>query len=272
MEPTIAEFIMLLFPFRPQTTCFAADAYGVSPQLITEDVFKQHCFFSLNPLHTHRKDSNCTSFNNFLIEFDEAPLDAQIALTDSSLPYTAAVYSGSKSIHFTLHITDAPHDIASYKAIAKAILKAVEAKYHMKPDYTTTNPSRLTRSPEAYRSDKTAIQSLVALGKQYTLQQVEDVLHFSNFLQPFHPRKTKQIYTCLQDQVAAIPPYIAKVITGQVVLTEGSRNTRFWSIAKQLKDLGFEADVVYDLLATPATNCDFPLRELEQVIYSAYRS
>ena len=112
-------------------------------------------FFSINPLHTSRKDVNVTTYRNLLFEFDGIPLEQQLQVVQSAnLPYTTCVFSGKKSYHFIVSllqssISSKPEYTQVWKRVA-ARLNDVSASLGFGAnvvDQQCKNPSRLSRMP-----------------------------------------------------------------------------------------------------------------------------
>lgn len=111
------------------------------------------CWIRLNP--TDGKgihDARITAFRHTLVEFDEIPVELQLAFfAKARLPITALVKSGGKSVHAWVHV-DAP-DLAAYRAEVKALYAALEC---FGIDPANKNPGRLARMPGARRQDSGA--------------------------------------------------------------------------------------------------------------------
>lgn len=102
---------------------------------------------SLNPNRGWREDETCTAFRNILVEMDVGPIKQQLEhIKAIGLPYSAAIFSGNKSVHFLISLDqDFPNE-KIYRLFAQWILKAIPLA-----DQKTFNPSRSIRIPGAYR-------------------------------------------------------------------------------------------------------------------------
>ena len=102
---------------------------------------------ALNPIKGYREDLNCTSFRNFLVEMDTGSLQDQLAYVKQlGMPYSAAIFSGNKSIHFLLSLDQDLPSESVYRTISEWILSIVTLA-----DQQTKNPSRSIRIPGAFR-------------------------------------------------------------------------------------------------------------------------
>ena len=111
---------------------------------------------ALNPIKGFRTDANCTAFRNFLVEMDYGPLDQQLVYIKTlKMPYSAAIFSGNKSIHFLISLDrDLPSEKV-YRVFSEWILNVATLA-----DPNTVNPSRSIRVPGAFR-EPGKLQTLV---------------------------------------------------------------------------------------------------------------
>lgn len=103
-----------------------------------------------NPMDGHGvRDANVTAYRFMLIEFDEMPLDLQLALLAKvKLPIAAIIYSGGKSMHALLAC---PNDIKTRDDWNMAIATPKRMFKSIGADVSTLNPSRMTRLPGSMR-------------------------------------------------------------------------------------------------------------------------
>ena len=181
-----SNFFKVLFNEGEQT-CFADSIKATQVQPINADA---DCFnwFCLNPLdHTQdtnptqdwhrtdrprRADCNVTAFRSILVEMDKLPLDEQLSLIRRlGMPYSTCVYSGGKSYHFVITLSEACESLQDYKLLAKRVYRALGGKEFI--DMANGNPSRLTRYPNVYRSDKDRMQSLIEVRSRVSRVELE---------------------------------------------------------------------------------------------------
>ncbi len=154
MRATQAEFLKVLF--RPEeATCFANSVKVTQVTSLKEfaELIEGQpdsalpVFFSINPMdvNSKRSDEAVTSFRNFLLEFDNIPLEKQRSLGDK-IPYSSEVFSGNKSIHYIISLETPLKTREEYDAVARRLMKAFP-----EADKSTKNPSRLSRFPGAHR-------------------------------------------------------------------------------------------------------------------------
>lgn len=157
----VNKFLTLLFN-EGEHTCFSDTPKGI-------DIFHswwataKDAFFSINPMNPSktRADSSVIKYRNILIEMDNMPLHQQEQyITELGLPYSTAVYSGSKSIHFIISLEQELPDEQSYRGLVKRIYRAVGED---KVDKSCKNPSRFSRLPGHIRLDTGQEQKLLAI-------------------------------------------------------------------------------------------------------------
>jgi len=157
--------------FDPQEwVCGALDERGISV-MMAERLDADSTFFSLNPLSPgkRRADENVTVFRNFLVEIDSIPLPQQRkAVADLDIPYSSLVYSGGKSLHAIVSLSDPCETEAEYRQFGLRFMAAVPIA-----DPTTKNPSRLSRVPGSFRVDTRRVQGLLSLGARITRAQFD---------------------------------------------------------------------------------------------------
>lgn len=220
-------------------------------------------FISINPLKESRRDANVTKFRNFLIEMDEGPLDEQMQkVREAGLPFSAATWSGSKSIHFIVSLEE-PVDEKTWRTWAEALIRSVGA------DPATKNPSRFSRLPGSHRADKGTTQSLLVLNGRVPNKVVEE------FVGP-HIRTRgpnfRLLYNSLRGVtgVDAAHPMTKAFIAGTHPCEHGRNNALFKSAA-DLRDVGMSMEEAGSLLHGPAEMTGLSEREIVQTIRSAFQ-
>ena len=133
-------------------------------------------FFCANPLSgtpdengSYWNDRQVKSFKYCVLESDTLPLEQQIPLIRGlGLPVISLVFSGSKSIHALLDVTQHAGRQITSKADWDRIIK-LELFTQLAPlgfDPANKNPSRLTRLPGVYRPEKDRWQMLLYVNRQ----------------------------------------------------------------------------------------------------------
>lgn len=158
------EFIEALFN-QDEYTCFSDSPKGIRlwPAIAAAgNVYD--IFFAINPMDQSktRADSSVIQYRNILIEMDKIPLDKQEEhIKEIRMPYTTAVFSGSKSIHYIISLESELQDEQEYRALVKRVYKAVGDDI---VDQSNKNPSRFSRFPGSFRPTTGKLQQLLFVG------------------------------------------------------------------------------------------------------------
>lgn len=163
-------------------------------------------FYSINPTAGNRSSANVTEYRNFLFESDSLPIETQRLLLPrlaENFPIRMATYSGSKSIHLIVSMADTAPVIAGtdeglkwYKlawkaieaALRKVLFKELENlvgktafdKILSSPtfttfDHATSDPSRLSRTPQVVR-DNNALQEMLHIGELISAESISSLI------------------------------------------------------------------------------------------------
>ncbi len=169
-------FLNCLFD-EGEATCFSISPKGTDIHSVDTIPSTRDAFFSINPIALgkdnmpveqwhketigRRADCNVTSFRNFLVEMDKMPLEQQDQyISEIGMPYSTAVYSGGKSIHYIISLETPLSGAPKYKKTVERIYRAVGKNY---VDISNKNPSRLSRLPGHIRLDTGKEQKLLAV-------------------------------------------------------------------------------------------------------------
>jgi len=292
---TLSQFLNTLFNTE-EAICLAKDAKGTKVySLKDKSYFDQFNYYSINPLYLdrdkcatqiyhdkkkgRRADINCSTFRNILIEIDSIPVDSQLDFIDKTgLPFTAATYSGSKSIHFIISLENELDSEEDYRRIVARLYKAFELKYPGVIDPANKNPSRLSRLPFNLREDTGRLQELLVLKNRVVNMDLYEWLFQAlghQLYQSFSPKnknntETEEDHTL--DRSNSINPG-SRVLDGWTLnflmtgATEGSRNAQLFRAACNFNKAGFLLIEALDKLTCVTT---LPLNEAQRTIESAY--
>ncbi len=135
-------------------------------------------FFICNPIRNPYAPqaaslNNIVSYRNIVVEFDDGTLGAQRKLVDKSgLPYATCTFSGNKSAHFIVSVSEGFSSLDQYNFYGRAIYAVLGGA----PDPKCKNANRLTRLPGSIRHDNGQLQELLEVRKQTTLMDLCDWL------------------------------------------------------------------------------------------------
>lgn len=219
---------------------------------------------ALNPIKGWRKDLNCTAFRNFLIEMDYGPLPEQLKYAkDIGLPYSAAIFSGNKSLHFLISLDqDLPNE-AIWRTMAEWTLGIATAA-----DQNTKNPSRQIRIPGALREQ----------GKRqevYEWKGVTSIQDFSKWLATYpdaKPRPPEKRVINGTPDFSKLKPWVPQRLAKGIVGAKSGRNKEWFAIACEFALAGYSEDDTIDKLSRFFTpDRDFKEREWKTSIHSAFK-
>lgn len=232
------KFLRLLFDER-QLTCFAEFPFDTA---VKAEPGPRDVFFSLNALSGPRADGNVVCYRNFLLELDNIPLDKQVAYVTSKLPVSAITFSGNKSYHFIISLTEPVQSEAEYRKVWRGLYEAVP-----EADKTTKNPSRLSRLPQAFRPDTGLFQELLYLGSRIELDKLPKPTEVREYV----PNVSKVFVSeqLLRVLEVGVDTYIETHFSG--------RNQFFYWLGKRCSELGHTrqkkkevVDKFYELMHT----------------------
>jgi hypothetical protein len=139
--------------------------------------FQKLEYFVINPMHTARNKNNVTKFRNFLVEIDNMSIpDQKKKIKEFLMPYSTAVYSGGKSIHFIISLEEPLRDIDEYKTMVNKIYDAMGIKVDKNVDPSCKNATRFSRCPNSIRVKYNAVQHLLKVNARIPNQVLLDWL------------------------------------------------------------------------------------------------
>lgn len=119
-----------------------------------------------------RGSSHVGQMRNFLIEFDDLPIKEQRPFFESKgVPYSASVFSGGKSHHFVVSLTEPVATVHEYKAL----FRRMHVLFEEKNDPATKDPGRWMRFPNAVRGGR--LQKVNKIGTRITQAQLMGILN-----------------------------------------------------------------------------------------------
>lgn len=218
---------------------------------------------ALNPIKSWREDVNCTAYRNFLVEMDYGPIEEQLDYIKTiGMPYSAAIFSGNKSLHFLISLdTDLPSENV-YRHFSEWILNIATAA-----DPNTKNPSRSIRIPGAYREP----------GKQQTLREymgktnLQDLVAWLSKKPECKPKIQEKRVPSGQWDFSKLKSWVPKRLANGLRTDQG-RNKQWFTIACEFALSGYSEDDTMDMLADYFTpDRDFKEREWKTAIRSAFK-
>lgn len=219
---------------------------------------------ALNPIKSgFREDANVTAYRNFLVEMDIGPLNQQLDyIKRLGLPYSAVIFSGNKSLHFLISLSEDLPNEDMYRLFAEWTLSIVSLA-----DQKTKNPSRSIRIPGGIR-DGDKVQKLVEYVGPVNLKTLVDWLQKRPDAKPKKPEKREPKGGL--DGYNVRPWARWRLIKG-LDPTKG-RSNQWYAIALEFFLAGAPFDDTIEMLRSYYTpDRDFKEREWKMVIKSAWK-
>ena len=220
---------------------------------------------SINPINGHRRDSNVTAFRSFLIEMDAGSIKTQLGTIDHlKMPFSAQVFSGNKSVHTVITLSEDLKDEKNYRATAEWIFRIITLA-----DSNCINPSRMVRIPGAYR-DNGRKQRLIRIKERISQKELMDWL---NKYEHFRPKaREKKIVSTGQADFTRLSPWARIQLTKGIDFANRGRNQTFFGLAYDLALAGFTEEKAIEMLSERFTEeRDFKEKELLTTIGSAFK-
>jgi hypothetical protein len=166
-QATIA-FLEALFD-PDDNVCFKSDPYTRSEAPAQ--------FVCINPLREPAGKvslDNIASYQALLIEFDKGTLKAQAIKYEQrlGLPYTTKTYSGGKSLHYVIRLTE-PCSLQQFQ-----LLNSVLHSYVATADTSCQNPNRLSRTAGVVRSNTGKQQTLLSVRPRVEYRELMDLIAY----------------------------------------------------------------------------------------------
>lgn len=249
--------------FEPNELVYAGHIKGVKPRPAAH-VTAEFEFICINPLTGPRNQQHVGAYRNILVESDKLPVDAQLgAARDVGLPFTTAVHSGNKSIHFILRLDEPCSGADDYRMLVGRLYKWLN-RQGFPVDGACKNPTRLSRNAGFLRETGRA-QELIEVRAPVSRNTLELLVGPAPVLEPAVPningfRATPNAYT---------------QITLEHTIPEGDRHRLMVLAALDLKRCGFSPDEVEALLLASPTAASSIHRfgaEISRIVSWAYTS
>jgi hypothetical protein len=239
------------------------------PDLTWEECFEQ-CptnnltLVALNPIKGFREDRFATAYRSFLVEVDYGPIEEQLVyLKRIGIPYSALVFSGSKSVHCLITLdTDIP-TYEDYYLLAEWILNVATMA-----DQNTKNPSRSIRIPGAER-EPGKFQSMIEFKGLVKINDLANWLRMHPDSKPKPPEK--RVASSEPIDFRRFKPWVGYALDKGLDPTK-SRNKQWFAIACEFALCGYsEDDTINKLLLYFTPDRDFREKEWITTIKSAFK-
>jgi hypothetical protein len=257
MNPSGQKLLDLLFE-PDEEVCVSPDSYGwmsiplseismgsfvLKPQ--TDKMRPRFCtandimLVAINPIKGARRDENVTAYRSFLVELDDGNLSEQFKyVKDMKMPYSACVFSGSKSLHFAITLSKPLPSYDIWRYYAEWILAIMD-----RADQQTKNPSRSIRMAGNYRNDNE--MKLIDIRGRIELEELTTWLSQYHGLAPREQERTVPSHAPMD--ILHLPEWVQKELEFGIDKSKG-RNNRWFAIALQCGLLGWTEDDTISIL------------------------
>lgn len=277
MEPI--DYLCILFD-EHESTCFTNIPQGTDVFSVFSSFNKRTEFVCLNSLNAskdnqpskpwhstatpRRADCNVTCFRNFLFECDVGSIEEQLnRFSEIRFPFSTAVFSGGKSVHFVLSFDTPLSNASEYNQVAVRLMNKLSS-LGVPIDTSTKNPSRLTRLGGAFRQDTDKIQTILKLNKRTSREEIAN--WYGEGLFEFTTSKQNIVYTGKPNMRPIFTIEMMQLINYGA--PSGQRNNRaFWLCCELIRR--FKALLSPDDLLSYLENFDLPLQEKRAIVESA---
>lgn len=154
----------------------SGDKFNKQVRTVEEVIREPGEFFTINELKPEAKSrevADIAVFRNILVELDHGSLEEQVNyIEELKMPYTAAVYSGGKSIHFIISLENPFPNSELYYEMTDFLLEHVVTR----ADKSNKNPNRYSRTPDFIRPDSGRVQEVLDLKERVTWSQMTEFL------------------------------------------------------------------------------------------------
>lgn len=208
------------------------------PSVLVEKVDKENSVLvGLNPISGPvRSDENVKKYRSFLIELDGMGLKEQMSyIKQKNMPYSVCVFSGGKSLHFGITLTEDLPSEEMYRYYAEWLLKTVP-----KADQQTKNPSRGIRLPGVQRPGG-KMQVLVEAKGRISLNKLRHYLSKYPECKPAIESKKTDYFEFKPNHVKAMANWVLLGMKDGFDFSSG-RNNRWFSIAYEFGKCGYDLE------------------------------
>jgi hypothetical protein len=221
---------------------------------------------AINPVKGWRRDKCVTSFRSFLVELDEGSLPEQKKyVEDLGLPYSICVFSGNKSLHYGIVLSENLAGESVWRFTNKWILNIVK-----KADQQTLNPTRSIRFPGNIRKDgKQLMQALVEMKRRISPDELYAWLNQFPECKPKPKKQRTQRRKLSGTRRENLAKWVMPVLESGIY---SERNNTWFKVACAFAHAGYGQDDAEDILSEYfQEESDFKEYEWKSCIASGFK-
>lgn len=197
---------------------------------------------ALNPINGFRRDENATSYRSFLVELDDGSLKDQYDYIKAlGMPYSACIFSGSKSLHYAITLDEDLPNEDIYRFYIEWVLKIVS-----KADQKTKNPSRSIRFAGNIRKETGKEMKLIEIKERVKLQ---DLMSWLSRHPDKDPRLEQKERSGERENpgIYGVPLWVWDKLNNGVDESKG-RNNEWYGIFREFSKAGHSYESAIDVL------------------------
>lgn len=219
---------------------------------------------ALNPITGWRNDESVTAFRNFLIEMDYGPLPQQLAYVKKiGLPYSAAIFSGNKSLHFLISLDTDLKSEKMWRTMAEWTLSIATAA-----DQNTKFPSVQIRIPGAYREP--GKRQLIVENRGPTSRK--DFIAWLSKYPNAKPKVEEKRVINGEADFSKLKKWVPQRLANGNIGAKYGRNKEWYAIAYEFAICGYNLENTMDVLSGYfIPDRDFKEKEWKTTIKSAFK-
>lgn len=281
MKETTKKFLDLLFN-EGETICVTSGNYGahsieqseIGPVINLKTPNKQFTIseddiqlVGINPIKGFKTDNNVTAYRNFMLELDDGTIAQQIKyIKDSGIPYSACVFSGNKSMHYVIALTQG-YSESIWRFVNQWILNILKAA-----DQQNKSPSRGVRFPGNKR--KNGAKKMQVLKELHGRITQSDL---NNWLAKFPDKKPRIEAPPVENygtfiSEGELPAFIVAMLKNLQQGVQPERNKSWFRASSYMAKRGMSVDMATNICRKYfIEEDDFKENELINCIKSAYR-
>lgn len=220
---------------------------------------------SINPVNGFRNDENVYRHQAFLFEIDVGNAKSQLDYVNSlGLPFSAAIWSGNKSIHF-LTVLEEPVDVKTYRILVQWALNIATLC-----DQNCKNPSRCVRIPGVIRPDTGKEQKLIEIRSKVSISNFLEWLNRYEHLKPKERQPKKHLTN--EDSYANLSGWVRFMLKNKHIdFGTRGRNLTWFAIFSDFAIAGYTLEESEAILGNYfVEEHDFKFREWSRTAQSAF--
>ena len=196
---------------------------------------------ALNPIKGFGSDANCYNYRNFLVELDCASVPKQLAyIKRLRLPYSAAVFSVNKSVHFLISLSkDLPSE-KIYRFFSTWLIPSVPLA-----DQNTINPSRKIRIPGGINPKSGGRQELLELKQPI---EITELLEWLKQYPETMPVEKPKVERSDKPDFSLVKPWACKALLDASKHQISNRNKTWYALSVELSIAGYSEEQVLSIL------------------------